>query len=211
MISALPGGDVQKVINALPVGDLQKVIDAVRAGLPAALGAQPPLGQVNGALGNTLGQLLDGKKTAIGIIGAAATQILTQVPAGSGVGKVIAMLAPGLGPYAMPIFLAFAAWGALGKFEKWQQAATPAGFTCPETLTCRPKRTPKPGEWNVGFLHHIHSGEEFGPLGVIVSILSGLALIFFAISGLYLYIQMYRGRLVRTEAGKSVRGGRFFW
>lgn len=92
-----------------------------------------------------------------------------------------------------------------------EAAATPAGFTCPETLTCRPRRTPRPGDWNVGFLHHIHSGEEFGPAGVIVSILSGLALVFFAISGLYLYIQMFRGRLVRTESGKSIRGGRFFW
>ena len=91
------------------------------------------------------------------------------------------------------------------------KAPVAAAFTCPETMTCRPKRTPKAGDWNVGFLHHIHSGEEFGPIGVVISILSGLGLIFFAISGLYLYIQMYRGRLVRTEAGKSVRGGRFFW
>ena len=63
----------------------------------------------------------------------------------------------------------------------------------------------------VGLLHHLHSGEQFGPVGTIISMLSGLALFFFAFSGLYLYIQMYRGRLVRTEAGKSVGGGRFFW
>ena len=86
-----------------------------------------------------------------------------------------------------------------------QEAAMPAGFTCPETLTCRPKRTPKPGEWNVGFLHHIHSGEEFGPVGVTVSILSGLALLFFAFSGLWMYIQMFRAR---ARAGK--KGGLFF-
>lgn len=88
-------------------------------------------------------------------------------------------------------------------------AVTPAGFVCPETMNCRPK--PQPGSWNVGLLHHLHSGEQFGPVGTAISILSGLALIFFAISGLWLYVQMYRGRLVRTGNGTRPRGGRFFW
>ena len=88
-------------------------------------------------------------------------------------------------------------------------AATPPGFTCPETMTCRPK--PKPAAWNVGLLHHLHSGESFGPAGVIVSILSGLTLFFFAFSGLWMYIQMLRGRMVRVESGKKVRGGKLFW
>ena len=85
-------------------------------------------------------------------------------------------------------------------------AATPAAFTCPATMTCRPKRTPKPGEWNVGFLHHIHSGEEFGPVGVVLSMASGLALIFFAFSGLYMYIQMFRRRAHRASHPR-----RIFW
>lgn len=88
-------------------------------------------------------------------------------------------------------------------------SATPPGFSCPETMTCRPK--PKPGAWNVGLLHHLHSGEQFGPLGVIISTLSGLALLFFAFSGLWMYIQMWRGRLARVEQGKTVRGGKFYW
>ncbi len=88
-------------------------------------------------------------------------------------------------------------------------AATPPGFTCPETMTCRPK--PKPAGWNVGLLHHLHSGESFGPVGTIVSIMSGLALMFFSFSGLWLYIQMWRGRLARVEQGKTVRGGKLFW
>jgi uncharacterized iron-regulated membrane protein len=84
-------------------------------------------------------------------------------------------------------------------------AGTPAGFVCPETLTCRPKPVETPGNWNVGFLHHIHSGEEFGPGGVVISILSGLALLFFAFSGLWMYVQMWRGR-----AAKSLKPG-WFW
>ena len=75
-------------------------------------------------------------------------------------------------------------------------------------MTCRPK--PKPAGWNVGLLHHLHSGESFGPVGTIVSIMSGLALMFFSFSGLWLYIQMWRGRLAR-RTGKTVRGGKLFW
>ena len=100
-----------------------------------------------------------------------------------------------------------------GGFEASSPAAaapaTPAGFTCPETMNCRPK--PKPGAWNVGLLHRLHSGEQFGPIGVVISILSGLALLFFSFSGLWMYIQMWRGRLARVEQGKTVRGGKFYW
>ncbi len=85
-------------------------------------------------------------------------------------------------------------------------APAAAPFVCPADMTCRPKRTPKPGDWNVGFLHHIHSGEEFGPVGVILSIASGVALIFFAFSGLWMYIQMFRRRANRASAPRKL-----FW
>ena len=100
-----------------------------------------------------------------------------------------------------------------GGFEKEgaerAQPATPPGFVCPETMTCRPKPATPP-KWNVGLLHHLHSGESFGPVGVVISILCGLSLFFFAISGLYMYIQMFsrRGRVAET---KQLRGGKFFW
>jgi uncharacterized iron-regulated membrane protein len=72
--------------------------------------------------------------------------------------------------------------------------ATPPGFVCPESMICRPKPPKDPAAWNVGLLHHLHSGEEFGPFGVVVSILSGLALLFFAFSGLWMYIRMWSHR-----------------
>lgn len=86
-----------------------------------------PLGQVNGALGQTLGNLLDGKKTAIGISGAVLTSLLSQVPPGTGLGQVLATLTPaaGLSPFTMPLFLGLTAWGALGKLEKWSQGTVP--------------------------------------------------------------------------------------
>lgn len=90
-------------------------------------------------------------------------------------------------------------------------SAAPAGFACPADMTCRPKAKPTGARAWVGWLHHVHSGSEFGPAGTVVSLLSGLALFFFAFSGLWMYVQMYRGRMVRVEAGKSVRGAKWFW
>jgi hypothetical protein len=107
---------------------LRKALEVLTAIIaPGTDGKPGALGQVNGALGLTLGNLLNGKKTAIGIIGSALTPLLSAVPAGSGLGQVLALLTPavGLSPFAMPIFLAIAAWGILGKFEKWAQGTAP--------------------------------------------------------------------------------------
>jgi hypothetical protein len=86
--------------------------------------------------------------------------------------------------------------------------APPPGFVCPETMTCRPKPAPDGARAWVGYLHHLHSGEEFGPAGTAIAILTGLALLFFAISGLVMYIQMFRAR---ARPGKAPRGGKWFW
>jgi uncharacterized iron-regulated membrane protein len=58
-----------------------------------------------------------------------------------------------------------------------------------------PRPAPNPTRKLIGWLHHIHSGEEFGAIGIVVSIMSGVAMIFFSFSGLWMYVQMYRGRL----------------
>jgi hypothetical protein len=103
---------------------LQKVLDFV-SGL---LGKSQPLGQVNGALGETVGNLLDGKKTAIGILGVLLTAWLSNVPQStigfSGMLSTIASSVPGLSGFTMPLFLALSAWGVLGKMEKWAQEKT---------------------------------------------------------------------------------------
>lgn len=76
--------------------------------------------------------------------------------------------------------------------------ATPGkpAFVCPPDYMCRPK--PKGGGSIVGLLHHLHSGETFGPVGVLIGTLSGIAMIFFSFSGLWLYIQMWRNRRDRA-------------
>jgi lysozyme family protein/peptidoglycan hydrolase-like protein with peptidoglycan-binding domain len=128
-VASAPGGAVQRIQTAIPATPdsatpedrLRKAMDLLTAALIPAVQAKAPLGPVNGALGQTVGQLLDGKKSAIGIGGAVLTQLLSQVPPGTGLGQVLTQLAPadGLSPYTMPIFLGFAAWGVLGKLEKW--------------------------------------------------------------------------------------------
>jgi uncharacterized iron-regulated membrane protein len=64
------------------------------------------------------------------------------------------------------------------------------------------KRNPK--RKLVGLLHHLHSGEFFGPVGVVLSLLSGLAMIFFSFSGLWMYYQMF---VRRRKLGKA----ELFW
>ena len=105
------------------------------------------------------------------------------------------------------VFLLFiAATGVASQFasivaDGEPKVEAPAGFVCPETMTCRPKPDPDgAGPW-VSWLHHIHSGEEFGPLGVAVSILSGFALLFFAFSGLWMYLRMWASRKSRGLGG----------
>ena len=83
--------------------------------------------------------------------------------------------------------------------------AAPAPFVCPPTMNCRPK-PPGGGQSIVGLLHHLHSGESFGPVGVVISTLSGLALFFFAFSGLWMYVEMYRRRSHRHSHPR-----RWFW
>lgn len=108
------GDQLRKILKII------QTIDKIKGGLA-------PLGQVNGAFGETIGKLLNGKKSAIGIIGVLATTLLSQVPAASGLGQVLALLTPaaGLSQFALPIFLAMGAWGVLGKLEKWAQGTAP--------------------------------------------------------------------------------------
>lgn len=85
----------------------------------------------------------------------------------------------------------------------------PAAFVCPENMTCRVKPDPDSASAWVSYLHHLHAGEEFGAIGTTLSILSGFALLFFAISGLWMYVELYRGRLARPA--RNGDKSRIFW
>jgi len=104
----------------------KKIIDLI-AGIivPAMTKQAPQLGQVNGALGQGIGNLLDGKKTAIGAFGSLLTTILPVLTAPGGLLSGVLPALGGLSGVGTPIFLAVAAWGVLGKLEKWAQGNVP--------------------------------------------------------------------------------------
>ena len=111
-----------------PTDRLRKTLDLLQAILsPGAAGKTQPLGQVNGALGQTIGNLLDGKKTAIGLLGAVATPLLTKASETATLGPLLGALTPaiGLSGFALPVFLGLTAWGVLGKMEKWSHGTAP--------------------------------------------------------------------------------------
>ena len=111
-----------------PTDRLRKAVELLSAILsPGAAGKMQPLGQVNGALGQTIGNLLDGKKTAIGLLGAVATPLLTKASETATLGPLLGALTPaiGLSGFALPVFLGLTAWGVLGKMEKWSQGTAP--------------------------------------------------------------------------------------
>jgi hypothetical protein len=124
-ILALRGGlpKAQTAAAPAPQDRVRQIVDV----LTALANASPDkLGPVNGALGQTVGDLLDGKKSAIGIIGSLIVQLLSMGGDTSLLGPIVKVLggASGLTGVGLPIFLAMAAWGALGKLEKWSQAVT---------------------------------------------------------------------------------------
>ncbi|MEO8175468.1 MAG: PepSY-associated TM helix domain-containing protein [Sphingomicrobium sp.] len=53
----------------------------------------------------------------------------------------------------------------------------------------------------------LHSGEQFGLVGQIVSLVTGLALLFLAGSGLWMYIRMFRARASKERAPSR----KWFW
>ena len=128
-LRGMPGGmpGVTPIATPQPA-QFGKALDLLKTLLaPGADGKPLPLGQVNGALGQTIGNLLNGKKTALGLLGAVATPILSQASATTTLGPLLAMLTPavGLSGFALPIFLGLTAWGVLGKMEKWSQGTAP--------------------------------------------------------------------------------------
>jgi hypothetical protein len=73
-------------------------------------------------------------------------------------------------------------------------------FVCPADVQCRPKQRVARAS---GLLHHLHSGETFGPVGVLISTLTGFALLFFSMSGLWLMSRCG----ATAAAGASRRAG----
>jgi uncharacterized iron-regulated membrane protein len=58
----------------------------------------------------------------------------------------------------------------------------------------------------------LHSGEQFGLAGQLVSLVTGLAILFLAGSGLWMYIRMFRARAAKASSSNSRIGeSKWFW
>ncbi len=120
--------------------------ETVPENLPVETIGKPPLTPVNAALGNGIGELLNGRKTGIGILGLLATAIVPtlfpqfapfvalfknlgatdpvlvgQVVSGAGdaATTTVPVVATGGTSIMTTLFTALTGWGLLGKVEKW--------------------------------------------------------------------------------------------
>lgn len=133
LLGAVAGGATGEgkptIINTAEAQDpttqqLLVLIDRLLAA-PGKEGGEEPgkLGPVNGALGQTIGKLLNGRKSALGIVGSVATAILGSASPGSPLGEIATSIPAftGTSGVFLPVFLGLAAWGVLGKLEKWER------------------------------------------------------------------------------------------
>jgi hypothetical protein len=110
-----------------PADPTRQIFDLIASILIPAITKQAPvLGQVNGALGETVGNMLNGKKTALGIFGGIISSVLPNLVSGANLtGDIatavgpLAKVATAAPQFGLPVFLALTAWGFLGKMEKW--------------------------------------------------------------------------------------------
>jgi len=104
-------------------GDLiGAVLSALTPKADAAAGADAKtLTPVNGALGETIGKAIDGRKTGIGVIGLLATSVLPAIfpEFAANLGMSGGATGGQGGTVWASIFSALTAWGVLGKAEKW--------------------------------------------------------------------------------------------
>lgn len=79
-------------------------------------------------------------------------------------------------------------------------AVTDKGTTDKAAAGQPPKRSPI-GQWNHWF-KKLHSGEMLGPIGIAANLLGGIALLFFAGSGFWMYLSMWLRRQRARRRGR---------
>ncbi|MGF6229949.1 peptidoglycan L-alanyl-D-glutamate endopeptidase CwlK [Inquilinus ginsengisoli] len=88
-----------------------------------------PLTSVNAALGQTVGRLLDGRKTAIGLVATLLTAVAPSWATSLGLPPIDEHTVTSWASAIQPFAVALTGWGFLGKLQKWLVAdgqATPA-------------------------------------------------------------------------------------
>ncbi len=84
----------------------------------------PPMTPVNGALGQGIGTLLNGRKTAIGLIGTLLAVLVPELATLFDPGSQMANTVTDTADIVKPVAITTALWGILGKVEKWIQEAS---------------------------------------------------------------------------------------
>lgn len=82
-----------------------------------------PLTSVNAALGQTVGRLLDGRKTAIGLVATLLTAVAPNLATSLGLPPVDDATVTSLSSLIQPFAVALTGWGVLGKMQKWLVAS----------------------------------------------------------------------------------------
>lgn len=114
-----------------PIG-LEQIAAALKAIVESGAAKPAGLGPVNGALGETIGNLLNGRKTALGIFGSLLTYLVSNSDKASVFTKIAEAantalpMMTGLSGPMLPIFIATTLWGVLGKFEKYAGGSKPS-------------------------------------------------------------------------------------
>lgn len=120
--------NVNQIIAALPtVMDASGKIDTAKLTELLRVIGQPQVTPVNAMLGESVGKVLDGRKTAIGVIGSLVAYFLggvtgTPTEITDSAGSVLGPLLGAIGsssPYILPLTAATTLWGILGKVDKW--------------------------------------------------------------------------------------------
>ena len=103
-----------------------------------------------------------------------------------------------------------AATGVITQGARLYSASQPPPAASAPAPAARPPEAARPPQTPLRkfthFVTELHSGEAFGAAGMWISLMVGIALLFFAFSGLWMYIQMYRRRSHRHSHPK-----RLFW
>lgn len=103
------------------------VLDALSRNEETTETPEEKLGPVNGALGGAIGRLLNGRKTAIGLVGSIVSQVFGSADQGSALSNFVEQSIPllsGQSGIFLPLFIGMTIWGGLGKFEKWNQGSS---------------------------------------------------------------------------------------
>ncbi|WP_150007939.1 glycoside hydrolase family 108 protein, partial [Tateyamaria sp. syn59] len=113
--------DDDDVTESLLKAVLEKKLDGLEPEAPDT--QRPPLTPVNAALGETIGKLLNGKKSVIGIVGLILTSVVPAVfPEGGGVIDPVFVQQleqnPDIQTILFTLLSIFTGWGFLGKIDK---------------------------------------------------------------------------------------------